>query len=202
MTKVELPQLSYAYNALEPFIDATTMEIHHSKHHQTYVNNLNTALEKYPEFSEVSLEELLKDPSVLPEDIRTSVINNGGGHYNHSLFWQFMAPQTRGPSQKLLQLLTTDFESLKNFQAEFSKAALGRFGSGWVWLVKDSASDMLQITSTANQDTPLSTGKTPILALDVWEHAYYLKYQNRRIEYVENWWNVVNWGEVEKRAFA
>jgi Fe-Mn family superoxide dismutase len=194
----ELPKLPYAVDALEPYIDAQTMTIHHTKHHQTYITNLNAALEKHPELAEKSLEDLLSDLNAVPEDIRTAVRNHGGGTWNHNLFWEIMAPKAAvTPSAELQKALDAAFGSFDTFKSEFEKAANGRFGSGWGWLVKKG--DGLSIVSTANQDNPLSDGSTPILGLDVWEHAYYLKYQNRRAEYVSNWWNVVNWEAVADR---
>ncbi len=193
-----LPSLPYDYNALEPFIDARTMEIHHSKHHATYVTNLNVALEKHPEVASQPLDVLLQDLSKVPEDIRATVRNSGGGHANHTLFWTNMKPQGGGaPTGALAEALTTTFGDFKKFQEVFTKAALGRFGSGWAWL--SFGSGKLVIHSTANQDSPLSEGLTPLLAFDVWEHAYYLKYQNRRAEYAEQWWNVVDWSVVAER---
>jgi Fe-Mn family superoxide dismutase len=194
----ELPKLPYAEDALEPYIDAQTMNIHHTKHHQAYITNLNAAIEKHPELAGKSLEELLSDLNAIPEDIRMAVRNHGGGTYNHNLFWEIMAPKTSPtPSAELLQALEAGFGSFDAFKEEFTKAAVGRFGSGWAWLVKKG--EGLAVVSTANQDTPLSEGMSPILGVDVWEHAYYLKYQNRRPEYVSNWWNVVNWSEVARR---
>jgi Fe-Mn family superoxide dismutase len=197
----ELPTLSYAYQALEPNIDAMTMEIHHSKHHAGYVNNLNAALEKYPDLSKKSLTDLVSDPESIPEDIRTAVRNNGGGHYNHSIFWTIMSPGGGGsPKGSLSSAIDQTFGSFDSFKETFSKAAVTRFGSGWAWLgVKDMK---LAVLSMPNQDSPLIAGLTPILGIDVWEHAYYLKYQNRRAEYVSNWWNVVNWDEVARRFEA
>lgn len=190
-----LPDLPYAYNALEPYIDERTMQIHHDKHHAAYVKNLNdamTGLDPQP------VENLLADLTKIPEGIRVKVRNNGGGHYNHSLFWNVMAPSTGSkPTGKFLDALTSTFGGLVGFQEKFSLAGMGRFGSGWVWLISDSGK--LSIMDTPNQDSPLMEGKTPILALDVWEHAYYLKYQNLRADYIKAWWNVVNWKEVEKR---
>ena len=198
----ELPPLPYEFNKLEPFIDAQTVEIHYTKHHATYLKNLNTALEKYPELGNRSIETLLKDLDKLPDDIRTAVRNNGGGTLNHSFFWRMMGPKAGGqPSGKLAEAIKGTFGSFEQFKEKFSAAAMGRFGSGWAWLVKDGPGK-LDIASTANQDTPLSDGKSPLLALDVWEHAYYLKYQNRRAEYVAAWWNVVNWPEVERRLLG
>ena len=194
----ELPKLPYAEDALEPYIDAQTMSIHHTKHHQAYITNLNAALEKHPELANKSLEDLLSDLNGVPEDIRTVVRNHGGGTYNHNMFWEIMGPKMGGgPSGELTKALEAAFGSFEAFKEEFTKAAVGRFGSGWAWLVKKG--DGLAVVSTANQDTPLSEGMTPILGVDVWEHAYYLKYQNRRPEYVSNWWTVVNWNEVATR---
>ncbi|HEX7973270.1 MAG TPA: superoxide dismutase [Anaerolineales bacterium] len=194
----ELPPLPYAYDALEPYIDAQTMEIHHDKHHGAYVKNLNTALEKHPELFEKPLEDLVRNPSNIPEDIRTAVRNNGGGHYNHSLFWQIMSPNGGGePKGTLAKAIGDAFGSFAAFRENFEKAAVGRFGSGWAWL--GSQKGTLAVISLPNQDAPLIEGLTPILGIDVWEHAYYLKYQNRRPEYISNWWNVVNWDEVAKR---
>ena len=194
----ELPKLPYAVDALEPYIDAQTMTLHHDKHHQTYVTNLNGAIEKHPELADKSLEDLLMDLNAVPEDIRMVVRNHGGGTWNHSMFWEIMGPDAGGaPSGELAQAVDSAFGSFDSFKADFEKAANGRFGSGWAWLVKKG--DGLAIVSTANQDNPLSDGATPILGIDVWEHAYYLKYQNRRAEYVTNWWNVVNWDAVAAR---
>lgn len=193
-----LPELPYSTNALEPYIDAKTMEIHHGKHHQAYIGKLNDALEKHPELKEKGINELLQNLDQVPEDIRTAVRNNGGGHVNHSLFWQLLSPDGGGePGGELAAALKIEFGSFKKFQDEFTAAATSRFGSGWAWLCKDDGK--LHICSTANQDTPLSDGHTPILGLDIWEHAYYLKYQNKRPDYIEAWWNVVNWDEVERR---
>lgn len=193
-----LPTLPYAFTALEPHIDARTMEIHYTKHHQAYVDNLNKALEKHPELAEKSVEELVADIDTVPQDIRAAVRNHGGGHLNHTMFWQMMAPNAGGkPSGKLLEALEKAFGSFEKFQEQFQTAALARFGSGWAWLVLDGKS--LAIVSTQNQDNPITEGKTPILGLDVWEHAYYLHYQNRRADYAKAWWQVVNWTEVQKR---
>jgi Fe-Mn family superoxide dismutase len=193
-----LPELPYAFAALEPFIDERTMQIHHGKHHATYVKNLNDALVGQQELLSMPVEELIADLSKIPEAVRTKVRNNGGGHANHSLFWQCMAPASGSkPSEKLIGALTTSFGGFSQFQEAFAAAALGRFGSGWVWLIRDAGK--LSIIDTPNQDSPLMEGKTPILGLDVWEHAYYLKYQNVRAEYVKQWWNVVNWSEVDRR---
>lgn len=198
MAKHALPDLPYPHDALEPYIDAQTMQIHHGKHHATYVNNLNAALEKYPELQNKSVEELLKDINSVPEDIRTAVRNNGGGHHNHSLFWRIMGPNKGGePTGALADAINKAFGSFAAFKEEFTKAATTRFGSGWAWLVVDKDGN-LKVISTPNQDSPLMEGLTPILGLDVWEHAYYLKYQNRRPEYIENFWNVVNWAAVKE----
>ena len=194
----ELPKLPYAVDALEPYIDAQTMTIHHDKHHQAYVTNLNGAIEKHPELASKSLEDLLMDLNSVPEDIRTVVRNHGGGTWNHSMFWEIMAPNAGGaPRGELAQAIDAAFGSFDAFKAEFEKAANGRFGSGWAWLVKKG--NGVAVVSTANQDNPMSDGSTPVLGIDVWEHAYYLKYQNRRAEYVTNWWNVVNWDAVAER---
>ncbi len=195
----ELPKLSYPYDALEPYIDAKTMEIHHTKHHGGYVKKLNTALEKYPEWASKGIEDILKDLDNIPADIRTAVRNNGGGHYNHSIFWTIMGPNGGGkPSGKLAESIDKTFGSFDKFKEEFSNAAATRFGSGWAWLVLDNYGH-LSILSTPNQDNPITYSLKPVLGLDVWEHAYYLKYQNRRPEYIQAWWNIVNWEEVNKR---
>ncbi len=195
-----LPKLSYEYDALEPYIDAKTMEIHYTKHHQTYIDKLNLALQDLPaELAGKPVEELLKNLNAVPEDIRTAVKNHGGGHYNHSMFWEMMAPNAGGePTGKVATAISESFGNFSDFKKKFAEAGTGRFGSGWVWLAFDT-DKKLEITSTANQDSPISEGKTPILGLDVWEHAYYLKYQNKRPDYIEAWWNVVNWEEVSKR---
>lgn len=194
----ELSKLPYAYEALEPFIDAQTMNIHHTKHHQAYVTNLNAALEKHPELGGWSLDDLVAKLAEVPEDIRTAVRNHGGGHWNHDLFWNIMAPNAGGePVGALAKAIDADFGSFANFKAEFDKAAMGRFGSGWAWLVEKG--DKLAVVSTANQDNPLTDGLKPLMGIDVWEHAYYLKYQNRRADYVAAWWNVVNWEAVAGR---
>ena len=193
-----LPQLPYAFDALEPSIDATTMQIHHGKHHQAYVNNLNTAIEKAPDLGTQTLDQLLRGIDKVPESVRTAVRNNGGGHWNHSFFWQIMSPGGGEPTGKLADALQDSFGGIDKFKEQWATAGAGRFGSGWVWLMKDGKK--LSITSTPNQDNPLMDGKTdPILGLDVWEHAYYLKYQNRRPDYITAWWNVVNWEEVGNR---
>jgi len=197
----QLSPLPYAYDALEPVIDTMTMQIHHDKHHAAYVNNLNAAIEKHPELGSKSLEALLSDLNAVPEDIRTAVRNHGGGTWNHNLFWQVMAPKAGGePKGDLAKAIIAAFKDFASFRTEFEKAANTRFGSGWAWLAKKG--NGLSILSTANQDNPMSDGMTPLLGLDVWEHAYYLKYQNRRAEYVTNWWNVVNWDEVARRYAA
>lgn len=197
----ELPKLPYAVDALEPYIDAQTMTIHHDKHHQTYVTNINGAIEKHPELVGKSLEDFLKNLNAVPEDIRMVVRNHGGGTFNHNLFWEIMAPKAGGaPKGDLAKAIDSAFTSFDNFKVEFEKAANGRFGSGWAWLVKKG--NGLVIVSTPNQDNPLTDGLVPVLGLDVWEHAYYLKYQNRRAEYVTNWWNVVNWAAVASRFSA
>jgi Fe-Mn family superoxide dismutase len=193
-----LPALPYAYNALEPHIDARTMEIHHGKHHQAYINNLNAALEKYPDLQSKSVEELLSDLEAVPENIRTAVRNNGGGHANHALFWPCMRRDGGGqPTGELATAINKAFGSFESFKEKFTTAAMTRFGSGWAWLVVKSGGNM-DVYSTPNQDSPFMTGDTPILGLDVWEHAYYLNYQNRRPDYVAAWWNVVNWDQVAK----
>ncbi len=195
-----LPPLPYPYDALEPYIDKLTMELHHTKHHAGYVNNLNKALESAPELANKSLEELLAhNCAIVPEKIRTAVRNHGGGHINHSLFWEIMGPKAGGePRGKIAEAITQTFGSFEKFKETLTEAALGRFGSGWAWLVK-TPDKKLEVYSTPNQDSPLMEGKIPILGIDVWEHAYYLKYQHRRADYVQAWWNVVNWAAVEKR---
>ena len=198
-----LPGLPYAFDALEPYIDKATMEIHHGKHHAAYVTNVNKALESAPDLAGKSLEELLAgNVAGVPESIRTAVRNNGGGHLNHSMFWNIMGPNAGGqPSGKLGDAIKSAFGSFDTLKEKLTAAGMGRFGSGWAWLVKDS-SGKLDITSTANQDSPIMEGKLPVMGVDVWEHAYYLKYQNRRAEYLAAWWNVVNWKEVEKRFLS
>lgn len=198
MAKHELPALPYAFDALEPHIDAQTMEIHHDRHHATYVNNLNAALEGHADLQDKNIEDLLRSIDSVPENIRTAVRNNGGGHANHSLFWEILSPNGGGqPGGELADAINNAFGSFDSFKEQFAKAAATRFGSGWAWLIADNGS--LAITSTPNQDSPLMEGKTPILGLDVWEHAYYLKYQNKRPDYIAAFWNVVNWDEVGKR---
>ncbi len=198
--KFELPKLPYAYNALEPYIDAKTMEIHHSKHHQAYTDKLNLALNNHPELYEKSIEDLLKNLSSIPKDIQIAVRNHGGGYYNHNLFWEIMRPANanKEPQRKLKEAITKKFTSFEKFKEDFSTAALNLFGSGWAWLSLNSSRELI-LSSSSNQDCPLSEGLTPILCLDVWEHAYYLKYQNKRIDYIKEWWNVVNWDKVDKK---
>lgn len=196
MPEFTVPPLPYNYGALEPYIDALTMEIHHNKHHQAYVDGLNKALENYPDLKKESVEKLLKHLDTIPEAIREAVRNNGGGHANHSMFWLLMKKNGGGePKGKLAQEITQKFGSFPMFQDEFNKAAKSRFGSGWAWLVVNKKGD-LAVQSTPNQDTPLSVGQAPIFGIDVWEHAYYLKYQNRRVDYITAWWHVVNWETV------
>jgi Fe-Mn family superoxide dismutase len=198
----QLPPLPYAYNALEPYIDQQTMEIHHDRHHAAYVNNLNAALEGYPELQAKPIDELLRNLDALPDTIHTAVRNNGGGHANHTLFWDVMSPNGGGePRGELAQAIEQTFGSVAKFKEDFSKAATTRFGSGWAWLVLDQEGK-LSILSTANQDTPISDGKIPLLALDVWEHAYYLKYQNKRPDYIAAWWSIVDWDKVNTRYLA
>lgn len=196
-----LPKLPYEYNALEPYIDETTMRLHHTKHHQTYVDKLNDALKDHTDLLEMNIDDLMRSFDKVPEVVKTAVRNHGGGHSNHSFFWTVMAPPALGgggePKGKLADKISETFGDFKSFVDKFNAKAVGRFGSGWAWLVVSQGN--LEIMDTANQDSPLTEGKTPILGLDVWEHAYYLKYQNKRPEYVTAWWNVVNWEEVEKR---
>lgn len=194
----KLPELPYAYDALEPYIDALTMEIHYTKHHQAYIDNLNNALKNYPDLQKKSLEDILTHLNNIPEAIRTTVRNNGGGHENHSFFWPLMSKKGGGePKGSVGKEIGTDFGSFDAFKEQFNAAAKGVFGSGWAWLVVDKNGKLL-ITSTPNQDSPITNGQTPILGLDVWEHAYYLKYQNKRPDYIGAWWNVVNWEQVEE----
>lgn len=196
-----LPDLPYSYNALEPYIDEKTMQIHHDKHHAAYIKNLNDALFGNDALLALSIEDLLKNLSQVPEAIRTKVRNNGGGHANHTFFWHMMAPNAGGrPNGELAKAIEQDFGSFESFQEKFSTSGMGRFGSGWVWLIKDNGK--LSIIDTPNQDTPLMENKPPILGLDVWEHAYYLKYQNLRADYIQAWWNVVHWAEVSRRYAA
>jgi Fe-Mn family superoxide dismutase len=194
----QLPALPYDFAALEPHIDAQTMQIHHGKHHAAYVNNLNAALEKHPALAGKSAEDLIRDLSSVPDDIRTAVRNNGGGHVNHTMFWEIMGPGKGGaPTGAIGEAITSTFGSFDSFKEQVNKAGVGRFGSGWAWLV--DVGGKLAIESTANQDNPIMEGKKAILGVDVWEHAYYLKYQNRRPDYLAAWWNVVNWDAVNKR---
>jgi Fe-Mn family superoxide dismutase len=194
----ELPKLSYAYDALEPYIDARTMEIHHSKHHAAYTNNLNAALDKHPELKGKAIEQILADLTKVPEDIRTAVRNHGGGYFNHNVFWSIMGPKGGGePKGPLADAIRSAFGGFAAFKEKLSAAATSQFGSGWAWLcVKDGA---LVVNATPNQDSPVSQGMAPVLTIDVWEHAYYLKYQNRRPEYIENWWHTINWNEAARR---
>jgi len=193
----ELPALPYNHGSLEPHVDALTMQIHHGKHHQAYVTNLNAALDKHPDLKSKSLDDLVKNLSAVPEDIRTAVRNNGGGHWNHSAFWKMMAPQSGGPpTGAVADGINSAFGSFDKFKEQFQAAGMGRFGSGWAWLIDNGGK--LEIMSTPNQDNPLMDGKKAVLGVDVWEHAYYLKYQNRRADYLGAWWNVVNWNEVNR----
>jgi len=194
----ELPPLPYGYSALEPHIDEQTMRIHHDKHHGTYVTNLNAALEGKADLAGQSVEDLLRDINKVPEQIRTAVRNNGGGHMNHTMFWEIMAPGGGQPSGRIADAIKSTFGSFDTFREQFNKAAVGRFGSGWAWLVQ-GPDGKLAVESTANQDNPVMEGKWPVFGIDVWEHAYYLKYQNRRVDYVNAWWNVVNWEAINKR---
>jgi Fe-Mn family superoxide dismutase len=192
-----LPELPYAYDALEPHIDEATMHIHHDKHHKAYMDKFNTALEKYPDFYKKTVEEILSDLNSVPEDVRTAVKNNGGGYYHHSIFWQMMSPNKSAPKGKINEAIDKAFGSFDKFKEKFATEASTHFASGWTWLVKDKKNN-LSIISTPNQDSPISQGLTPFLGIDTWEHAYYLKYQNRRPEYIEAWWNVANWDYAEK----
>ena len=192
-----LPPLGYAYDALEPYIDARTMEIHYTKHHQGYIDNLNAALKDHPKLQALTLEELLSSIETLPEAVRTAIRNNGGGHYNHSLFWQFLDKKGGAPTGTIQTEIVKLFTSYDAFKEQFSQAAKSRFGSGWAWLSANKEGKLV-VHSTANQDTPLAEGLVPLLGLDVWEHAYYLKYQNRRVDYIDAWWHVINWEKVEE----
>jgi Fe-Mn family superoxide dismutase len=195
----ELPKLPYAYDALEPHIDKETMTIHHDKHHAAYVTNLNAAIEKHPELASKSAEDLIKNLSAVPDDIRTAVRNNGGGHVNHTMFWNLMGPGGGGaPSGRIAEAIASTFGDFEAFKKSFNEAGTKQFGSGWVWLVRNAAGK-LEIVSTPNQDNPMSSGGAPIFGNDVWEHAYYLKYQNRRADYLGAWWNVIQWDAVNKR---
>ncbi|WP_315791635.1 superoxide dismutase [Fischerella sp. JS2] len=199
---IQLPPLPYNYNALEPHIDEATMRFHHDKHHATYVKNLNAALDKYPNLKNKNVEDLLRNLNSVPEDIRTTVRNNGGGHINHSMFWLIMKPNGGGePIGAIADAIQDNFGSFANLKKQFNDAGGKRFGSGWVWLVRNQ-DGKLEVVTTPNQDTPLSEGKYPIMGNDVWEHAYYLKYQNRRADYLDAWWNVLNWDEINKRFAA
>jgi Fe-Mn family superoxide dismutase len=196
---IQLPPLPYAYTALEPYIDAATMRFHHGKHHATYVKNLNAALEKHPELKNKRVEYLIQNLDSLPEDIRKTVRNNGGGHINHSMFWKIMKPKGGGePTGAISTAINNNFGSFATFKKQFNQAGTTLFGSGWVWLVRNREGK-LEITTTSNQDSPLREGKYPIMGNDIWEHAYYLKYQNRRADYLNAWWNVINWDEINKR---
>ena len=198
----ELPPLSYPFNALEPHIDAKTMEIHHDKHHQAYITNANKALEGHPDLAAKPVDELLADLNKVPESIRTVLRNNAGGHSNHTFFWKIIGPNAGGnPKGKLAEAINSTFGGFDQFKGELEKAGIGRFGSGWAWLVVNKEGK-LQITSTANQDSPISEGLQPVIGVDVWEHAYYLLYQNRRPDYLKAWWNVVNWDQAEKNFHA
>ncbi len=194
----KLPELNYDYGALEPHIDKTTMETHHSKHHQAYIDNANKALENHDKFKNMDVEEVLKSLDDLPSEIRIGVRNNAGGHYNHSLFWEIMSPNGGGkPSGELGEKIESDLGGFDKFKEDLKKAALGQFGSGWAWLVLNDGK--LEVLATANQDNPISQGKKPLLGIDVWEHAYYLKYMNKRADYIDQWWNVVDWSKVEEK---
>ncbi len=193
----EVPPLPYAYNALEPHIDEQTMHLHHDKHHAAYVTKLNGAVEKYPDLAKKSAEELIRNLNALPEDVRGVIRNNGGGHVNHTMFWQIMGPKGGAPTGAVGDAITKTFGGFDAFKEKFEAAGVGQFGSGWAWLVKTKSGEF-KITATPNQDNPLSNGEFPVLGNDVWEHAYYLKYQNRRPDYLKAWWNVVNWDEVNK----
>jgi len=202
MSDFKLPDLPYAFDALEPHIDARTMEIHHGKHHAAYVNNLNKALASHSELGDKSLEDLLRGIESVPSEIRTAVRNNGGGHANHSLFWEIMGPAAGGePSGSIGEAIRAKFGDFSTFREKFAAAGAGRFGSGWVWLVADGSGGV-ELLDLPNQDSPLMQGKVPVLGLDVWEHAYYLNYQNRRPDYISAWWNVVNWPAVERKLAA
>jgi len=195
----QLPPLPYPYNALEPYIDETTLHVHHDKHHAAYVNNLNAALEKHPELSNKTLEDLLRHLHTVPEDIRTAVRRNGGQTFNHTMYWSVMAPNAGGaPKGAIADVINKTFGDFETFKTKFSQAAVGQFGSGWAWLLRDAAGNVA-IEAMSNEGCPLMEGKWPLLVVDVWEHAYYLKYQNRRADYVQAWWNVVNWDEVNER---
>ncbi len=199
VTAHEVPALPYAYNALEPYIDEQTMHLHHDKHHAAYVSKLNAAIEKHPELGSKSPEDLLRNLNAVPEDVRTMVRNNGGGHVNHTMFWQIMGPKKGGnPTGAVGDAINKTFGSFDAFKEKFETAGANQFGSGWVWLVRTKSGEF-KVTSTPNQDNPMSNGEFPVMGNDVWEHAYYLKYQNRRPDYLKAWWNVVNWDEINKR---
>ncbi len=198
MQKHSLPKLAYSFDELEPYMDSKTVEIHYSKHHQTYCDKLNLALEKHPLLFERSVEDLLTNLNSVPKDIQTAVRNFGGGFVNHNFFWKILSSKKQNCSGDLLEAITRDFGSLDEFKKQFTEKSIALFGSGWVWLTLDLKSKKLEITPTKDQDSPLSIGKKPLLVIDLWEHAYYLKYQNRRAEFIENWWNLVNWNIVEK----
>ena len=199
VTAHEVPALPYAYNALEPYIDEQTMHLHHDKHHAAYVSKLNAAIEKHPELGSKSPEDLLRNLNAVPEDVRTAVRNNGGGHVNHTMFWQIMGPKKGGnPTGAIGEVINKGFGSFDAFKEKFETAGANQFGSGWVWLVRTKSGEF-KVTSTPNQDNPMSNGEFPVMGNDVWEHAYYLKYQNRRPDYLKAWWNVVNWDEINKR---
>lgn len=198
----KLEPLPYAYDALEPYIDKETMVLHHDKHHQAYVDNLNKILSTHPEIESKNLEQLLSNPTILPRDVKQSIINNAGGVYNHNFFWNIMSPNKGGqPKDELLKSIEKDFGSFKSFKEEFNKSALSTFGSGWTWLVSNDEGE-LAIMSTSNQDSPILSGVKPIIAIDLWEHSYYLKYKNERNKYIENWWNVVNWEQANKNYLS
>src|SRR5699024_1863817 len=195
----KLPKLNYSHEALEPHIDKLTMKTHHLKHHQAYVDNFNKALDGHEKYQEMEIEDILKSLEELPEDIKTAVRNNGGGHYNHTIFWEIMSPNGGGkPEGELAKKIDEDLGGFDKFKEDFKAAALGQFGSGWAWLVLDS-NNKLAIVSTPNQDNPISEGKKPLLGIDVWEHAYYLKYKNKRADYIDSWWNIVDWEKVSER---
>ncbi len=198
---ITLPKLNYSYGDLEPYIDALTMEIHHTKHHQAYIDKANAAIEQIPEIANLDPTEIITKLHLAPENLRQVLINNLGGHLNHDLFWQIIIPGGTPPSPKMIEIINSNFDGMENFVQKFSETAINRFGSGWAWLVVNP-DQSLEIMSTANQDSPLMQNKTPILGLDVWEHAYYLKYQNRRPEYVKNWWSVINWQKVEEFYYS
>ncbi len=200
MQKYSLPELGYSFDALEPFIDAETMEIHFTKHHQTYVDKLNAALDKFPELYNTPLTDLIKNLDSIPEEIRTAVRNHGGGHLNHSFFWTILKINNgAGPEGVLSEMINRDFGSFENFKTQFTEAATANFGSGWTWLVKNMSGG-LKIISTPNQDSPLTLGLTPVIGLDVWEHAYYLKYQNKRADYIAAFWNIINWQNIQENV--